>query len=432
MNVSVQETGPWQHTVKVEVPAEEVERHLRETALGLQRRVSLPGFRKGRVPLEMVRQQFADAVEREFVDSIVPRLAGQALGEAKLDPVVPALVRGVHFTPGQPLRFEAIVEVRPRVEAQNYRGIPLTRRMRAVDDAAVDAMLSRLREDSAVFVDLERPAERGDFVLMDSVRVDPKGRRLPSTRARGLRIHLGAPDLLPDLENGLLGAVAGQERTLDVTYPADYPNRDLAGRPARYLVRVRKIQAQNLRELDDTFARDVFRLDSLEALRARVRQNLEEEERLRVQREVEGALADELIRRNPVDLPARLVEWMLDRVIREATEGRTLGDELRGELERRYRPGVERSLKREVLLDAVARQESLDADEADVAREIDRMTEADPRQAARIRARYQSSERREGLREALRERKAMAWLLDAAEIRDETVSDAPLVVPASR
>lgn len=432
MNLSVRETGTWQHTLDIEVPAEEVERGLVETALGIQRRVSLPGFRKGRVPLDMVRQQFADAVEQEFLDAIVHRVTGEALNQAQLDPVVPALVRNVHFTPGQPLKFEALVEVRPQIEARDYRGVPVTRRSRPVDDVAVEAMLARLRQESAVFVDLERPAERGDFVLLDSVRVDANGRRLPSTRARGLRVQLGAPDVLPDLENGLVGAVEGQERTIDMRYPAEYTNQDLAGRSVRYLVRVRKIQAQKIREPDDTYAREVFRLESFEALRSRIRQNLEGEESLRVQREVEGAMADELIRRNPVDLPARLVQWMLDRVIREATEGRQVDDALRADLEQRYRPGVERSLKREILLDAVARQEKLEVSDEEVAQEIDRQAQAEPRQAARVRARYQSSERREGLTESLKERKAMAWLIAAANVHDEVDTGAPLVIPATR
>jgi len=432
MNLSVRETGTWQHTLDIEVPADEVERGLVETAQGIQRRVSLPGFRKGRVPLDMVRQQFAEAVEQEFLDAIVHRVTGEALGQARLEPVVPALVRNVRFTPGQPLRFEALVDVRPRIEVKDYRGIPLTRRTRPVDDAAVEAMLARLREESAVFVDLERPAERGDFVLLDSVRVDANGRRLPSTRARGLRVQLGAPDIMPDLENALLGATEGQERTVDLRYPAEYANQELAGRSVRYLVRVRKIQAQKLREPDDTYAREVFRLESFEELRTRVRQNLEGEERLRVQREAEGAMVDELIRRNPVDLPARLVQWMVDRVIREATEGRELNDALRSDLEQRYRPGVERSLRREILLEAVARQETLEVSDDEVAQDIDRQAQAEPRQAARIRARYQSSERRQGLAETLKERKAMAWLLEAAKIHDEVVTEAPLIVPAVR
>ncbi len=431
MNLSVRSTGPWQHTLDIELPAEEVDRRLDEVARQIQRRASLPGFRKGKVPLDLVRQHFADSVEHEFLETFVPRLTSEAIDQARLSPVVPALVRNLQFGPGQPLRFEAVVDVKPEIEARDYRGLPATRSARPVDDAAVARVMASLREDSAVFVDLDRPAQRGDVVLLDSVRLDAAGRRLASTRAKGRRVELGAPDLLPELENGLLGAVAGQERTVDMTYPADYGAPELAGKSVRYLLKVRKIQEKKLRELDDNFARDVFKLDSLAELEARVRLNLEGEERVRVQRELEAAISEQLLNRNRIELPQRLVEWMLDRVVREATEGRTVPEALRGELEQRYRPNVERSLAREVLLDAVARQESLEVSDDEVAAEVQRMAQADPRQAARVRARYQTAERRESLRESLRERKALDWLIDAAEITDAP-AESPLAVPAGR
>jgi trigger factor len=294
----------------------------------------------------------------------------------------------------------------------------------------VERVLQSLREDAAVFVDLERPAGRGDVVLLDSTRLDANGRRMPGTLAKNRRIPLGEPSVPPDLENGLLGAEAGQERTVEVRYPDDHASSELAGKQFRYRVAVRKIQEKKLRALDDNFAREVFQLESLEALRARVRQNLEREEELRVRREVETAATEALIQRNTLDLPERLVQWMLERVIGEATAGRAVNDQLRTELQTHYRPGVERSLKRELLLDAVARAEKIEASDQEVAAEIDRMAQADPRQAAKIRARYQSSERRQALRETVVERKAMDRVLELANLRDEVAGETPLIVPA--
>jgi trigger factor len=432
MNLSVRSTGTWQHTLDIEIPADEVDRRLEEVARQIQRRASLPGFRKGHVPLEMVRHHFAGAVEQEFLETSVPRLTGEAIDQARLNPVVPPVVRNLKFVPGQPLQFEAVVEVRPEVEAKDYKAIRVQRRHKPVDEAAVEGVLQQLREDSAVFADLERPAERGDVVLLDSTRLDANGRRMSGTRLKNRRIELGARGVLPDLENGLLGAMAGQERTIDIQYPAEYPAQELAGKTARYLVFVRKIQEKKLREADDNLAKEVFGLESLEELRSRVRLNLEGEERVRVQREVDSAVSAELIRRNPLDLPVALLQRTLERVIEEAVEGRTVPEDLRKQLEERYRPGVEHSLKREVLLDAVARQEKLEVADEEVAGEIQRMAQSDPRQAARVRARYQSAERREALRDSLLERKALDWLIDAAEIADETAGTPPLIVPAGR
>jgi trigger factor len=432
MNLSARETGAWQHTLDIEVQVDEVERRLDEVARQIQRRASLPGFRKGRVPLDMVRQHFAHSVEQQFLESFIPQLTGEAVDQARLSPVIPPLVRNVRFVPGQPLRFEAQVDVRPEVEAKDYRKLPGVKRVRTISDADVARVLEELREESAVFVDLERPAERGDVVLLDSQRIDPNGRRLPGTRLKSRRIQLGAPDIMPELENALLGAEPGQERTFELAYPQDYQNEELAGQRVRYVVKIRKIQEKKLRDLDDNLARDVFHLESLEELRSRVRLNLETEERVRVQRELEGAISEALIQRNAMELPARLIEWTLDRVVHEATGGRGISEDLHKDLEARYRPGVERSLKREVLLAAVARQEGLEVGDEEVAGEIDRMARAEPRQAARIRARYQSAEPRQGLRESLLERKALDWLINQAELKEEEIQAQPLVVPAGR
>ena len=431
MNLKLRTLGPWQHALDIEVPADEVDRRLDEVARQIQRRASLPGFRRGKVPIDLVRQHFADRVEQQFLEDFVPQVTGEAVDQARLNPVVPPLVRSLKFTPGQPLRFEAVVDVRPEIEARDYRGLALMRRVRPIDEKAVERVLEGLREESAVFVDLDRAAERGDTVLLDSTRLDANGRRLQGSRLKARRIPLGSPDVLPDLENALLGAQAGQERTFEIRYPADYPTPDLAGTTQRYVVNVRKIQEKKLRPLDDNLAREVFKLESLEELRSRIRLNLEGEERVRVQRELEGAVTSELIRRNSFELPERLVQWMLDRVIHDVTEGRPVGDEAHKELEQRYREGVERSLRREVLLAAVARQEKLEVGDEEVAQEIDRMAQADARQSARVRARYQSPERRQALRESLLERKALDWLINAANVRDES-AESKLVVPGVR
>lgn len=431
MNLQVRSSGPWQHTLDIEVPADEVDRRLDEVARQIQRRASLPGFRKGKVPIDLVRQHFAETVEQQFLEDFVPQVTGEAVDQARLNPVVPPLVRNLRFVPGQPIRFEAVVDVRPEVEVRDYRGIAARRRVRQIDEAAVTRVLEGLREESAVFTDVERAAQRGDVVLLDSTRLDVNGRRLAGSRLKARRIPLGSPDVLPDLENALLGAEAGQERTFEIHYPADYPSQELAGTTQRYVVKVRKIQEKKLRDLDDNFAREVFKLESLEELRSRVRLNLEGEDRVRVQRELETAIVTELIRRNPIDLPERLVKWMLDRVIHEATEGRAVDEALHRDLEQRYREGVERSLRREVLLAAVARQEKLEISDEEVGEEIDRMALADARQAARVRARYQAPDRRQALRESLLERKALDWLINAAEVQDET-AEAPLIVPAAR
>src|SRR5262249_24011193 len=143
--------------------------------------------------------------------------------------VIPPLVRIPQFLPNAPLKIVVTVDVKPVVEVKHYKGLRAIRRVRAVDEARVDQVLADLREQSAVIAHLDRPAERGDVVLVDSTRLDANGRRLSGSRTKNQRLELGAPGMLPDLENGLLGATAGQERTVDVEYPAGYERPELAG-----------------------------------------------------------------------------------------------------------------------------------------------------------------------------------------------------------
>jgi len=420
---TVRESGQWQHTLTVEVPADEVEGRLLAVARRFQQAVSMPGFRKGKVPLDRVRQDYAAEIERDFLERFIPEIAHQAIHDASLHAVVPPSVQNLRFTPGQPLSFEAVVDVAPQVQVKDWKGFPLTRRVRAVTEAAVDAMLDQLRQESAVFADVRRPAGPGDIVLLDTQRLDANGRRLSGTRAKGTRIQLGAPELLPDLETGLSGAEAGQERTIAVTYPADYRQQELAGQQVRYVVHVRAVQEKKLRELDDAFAKDVFGLETLGELRKRVRGNLEGEDAQRSRRDLEAQAIDELIRRHPLDLSPRLVSYMLEQVVHEQVGDRQVSEDLHKQLEEHYRPGVERSLRREILLGALAKQESITVTSEEVAEQIQRLAESDPKNAARVRQHYASEERRRSLAESIMERKALDLLIGGSQVREEPVAE---------
>ena len=422
MTHTVRESGPSQHTLTIEIPAEKVESRILEVSRVFQRQVSMPGFRKGKVPLDKVRSEYASEIEREFLERFIPEVTHEALGEAKLVAVVPPAVQNLRFTPGQPLSFEAVVDVAPNAEVKDWSGFSLKRRRKPVEAAQVDRMLDQLREESAVFEDVATAAADGDVVLLDSQRLDANGRRLANTKAKGARIQLGAPDLLPELQAGLLGADEGQERTITVTYPADFRQQELAGQTVRYVVNVKKIQHKKLRPLDDTLARDVFGLESLDALRQRIQRNLELEDEARWRRELEAQAIDELVKRHPMDLSPRLVSYMLEQVVHEQAGGREVSEDLNKQLEEHYRPGVERSLKREILLIALAKQEGLEVSGEEVGQQILRLAESDPKNAARVRQHYASAERRRALAESMLEKKALDRVIEAAKIEDEAIA----------
>src|SRR5262249_37863556 len=208
-----------------------------------------------------------------------------------------------------------------------------------------------------------------------------------------------------------------------VHYPEDYRQREMAGQTVRYVVQVRHIQEKKRRELDDNFARDVFGLDSYAALRDRVRRNLEAEDAQRARRELEVQAIDELVRRHPVDLSPRLVSYMLEQVVHEQTGGGKVSEDLHTQLDEHYRPAGERSLRREILLAALAKQEGLEVTTDEVAAQIQRLVDADPRNAARVRQHYASPERRRSMAESLLEKKALDRVIGASQLRDVPLQD---------
>ena len=433
MTHTVRESGPSQYTLTVEVPLERVESRMLEVARVFQRQVAMPGFRKGKVPLDAVRKEYAAEIEKEFLDRFIPEAVHEVLQEASLVAIVPPSVPNLRFTPGQPLSFELVVDTAPKVEVKDWQGYALKRRIRPVEDAQVEAMLTQLREESAVFEDVSRPAGDGDVLLIDVQRLDANGQRLKGTLQKGARILLGAPELMADLQKGLMGAEAGQERTITVNYPADYRQAEVAGQSITYVIKIRQVQFRRLRELDDAFAKDVFGFESMTQLRDRIRENLSREDEQRWRRDLESQAIDEIVKRHPMELSPRLVSYMLEQVVHEQTQGRQVSGDLQKQLEEHYRPGVERNIRREILLIALAKQESIEVTPDEVTQQILRMQESDPRNAARVRQHYASAERRQSLAESILEGKALQKVVDAAKLEDEVLPPLPAEgAPAGR
>jgi trigger factor len=433
MTHTVRESGPSQYTLTVEVPTERVESRMLEVARVFQRQVAIPGFRKGKVPLDTVRKEYAAEIEKEFLDRFIPEAVHETLKAAELVAIVPPSVPNLRFTPGQPLSFELVVDTAPKVEVKDWQGYALKRRIRPVEDAQIETMLTQLREESAVFEDVTRAAGDGDVLLIDVQRLDANGQRLKGTLQKGARILLGAPELMADLQKGLMGAEAGQERTITVNYPADYRQAEVAGQSITYIIKIRQVQFRRLRELDDAFAKDVFGFETLAQLRDRIRENLSREDEQRWRRDLESQAIDELVKRHAMELSPRLVSYMLEQVVHEQTQGRQVSADLQKQLEEHYRPGVERNIRREILLIALAKQESIEVTPEEVTQQILRMQESDPRNAARVRQHYASAERRQSLAESILEGKALQKVVEAAKLEDEILPPLPAEgAPAGR
>ncbi len=423
LNVQVHEESATRRVLAIEVAPEEIAHELEAVVQDAAKKVALPGFRKGHVPRSLLEQRYGASFQHETLERSIERACREAFAGQQLSPLMPAEIEDLKYEPGGTLSFKAIVEVRPAITARDYKGLPATRVTREVGDEDVERELAQLEESSTTWLDVDRPAQTGDLLLVDMVRLDVKGQSIKSSRKRDVEVRLGAPDLLPAFEQGLMGAAVGESRTLRVEYPADFGNAELAGKDVQFHVKIRKIREKKARPRDDNWAKEIFGVESLTDLAARIRLNLEGEARLASRRETEDALVEAALAANEIPVPARWADMKADEELEQMTRGasRNLPAEQVQELKGRIREAIERQVRREFLLDAIVRQESLAPSETEVGEELGKLLAAGGRVAQEFRA-LPPEQRRARVEDVLTRRKVFDFLLEHAKVTEEKAS----------
>ena len=441
--VDVNET---RKNVRVEIPSDVVDAEIERVARGYSRTAKVPGFRPGKTPPRVIKQRFKDQILSEVAQDLIPRAVGDVLRERGVEPVDTPDVRDVTIEAGQPLTFTASFDTVPTFEPGDYSTLSLRRPSSRVADEAVDEALERLRQRAARFEPVEgRGLEHGDSALVDLERSESnitpeRGEGSPAQAERGIgapgakkdthkgvSVELGSAANPPGFDAELAGLEAGATKTFTIHFPADYPAAELAGTHMTYTVTVHGIKKRVLPALDDEFAKDLGEFDSLEALRARVREDLEHEARHGAEREMRAGLMKQLAARVPFEAPASLVEREIDRRIE---------DFARRLMEQQVDPreaGIDwnafrdsqREASREAVggalaLDEVARREGLEVTEEDVEREIARYGERTGRTAAAVRARLEKEGGMPRIHSGLRREKAIDFLMARATISEES------------
>src|SRR5215208_5791881 len=294
--------------VEAEVPPGEVSKRVERAARGLAREMRVPGFRPGKAPAPVVIKRVGrEAVLDEAVRESISGWYTAAIDDAGVVPVgEPDLDLSALPDEGQPLKFAIEIGVRPPAKLGEYKGLEVPRREADASDEAVNEEIDRLRERSAKLETVDRPAQRGDFVVMDFAgSVD--GTPFAGGEGRDQMVELGSGRLVPGFEDQLEGAVAGEERTITISFPEDYGAAELAGKEAQFAVTVKEVKAKELPALDDELAAEAG-FDTLDELRDDIRSRISESESSRIEAEFREAALDAAVANATVEVPGALVE----------------------------------------------------------------------------------------------------------------------------
>jgi trigger factor len=426
VNTTVEELPESRVRVQAEVPAAEVERRVAQAARSLARNLRVPGFRAGKAPPPVVIQRVGrEAVLDEAVRDSIGSWYAAAIDDAHIVPVgEPDLDLGELPAQGQPLRFSIEIGVRPKATLGDYKELEVPRREPEISDADVDEEIERIRERSAKLETVERPAEKGDFVVMD-FQGSLDGEPFSGGEGRDQMVELGSGRLVPGFEDQLEGAAAGEDRTVTIQFPDDYMAEELAGREAQFAVTVKEVKAKELPALDDDLAGEAG-FDTLDELRADIRERLSEAQTARIEAEFREAALDAAVANATIDVPDTLVEararelWesMIHSlshqgISREAylrISGRT-----EEEIVEQGKEDAAQALRREAVLAAVVDAEGLRPTEAEVMEAVEAAAPAERTSPKKLLERLRSAGRLEQLEEDLAQRKAVDLIAESAK-----------------
>ncbi|MGC9127712.1 MAG: trigger factor [Acidithiobacillus sp.] len=412
MTLRTPEGAPLERQIQITVPAAEVDAEVTQRLRQKARNARLPGFRPGKVPPAVIERQFGSEALMEAFDHLINQYYVEALQQHALRPVARPEVQVDQGGRGQVLVFTATVEVYPDFTPAVPEAV-VTRKTAEILDSDVDATLDIMRQQRRDFVAVERAAQSGDRVTVDFTgRQD--GEVLPGGDVSDYAVVLGSGRLLPEIETALEGMRAGDEKQVEVTFPADYPNAELAGQKAEFQLKVKEVAEPRLPELDAEFARALGIEDGdVATLRQEVRENLEREAQRISRVQVKAQLLDLLVEANQPELPKQLLAQEQERLKQERKV-----EELDSEGEALARRRVILGL----VLSEIARQQQLRASTAEMDRMLREMAEQyeDPEQF--IRWYRQDSQRLAELEAMVLEDRVVEWLLERVKVSDVPVS----------
>jgi trigger factor len=441
--VSLQDVGPCRKQLTVEVPAPAVEAETQRVVQEYGRSVRIPGFRKGKVPTELVRRRFAKDIEREVVERLLPRYWKQAQAEASIDPLLPPEVDEVaDLQPGEPLKFTATVETRPQIELRNTRDFDLPDPQVDPGTMEVDETIENLRRQLGDWVPVERSAARGDMVTAEIAEL-PQTTELPEGSPEGetaepkfetAQVEVGDERVWEELSLALSGLSAGQETTFTRHEDAvQHGDHEHPARDRRFRVRVNAVKERELPPLDDELAARVSpeftTLDGLrEAVTARLRSQKGEERREQRQR----ALLDQLRERHPFELPQGVVKQEVEGLVQDYAENlarRGVDIERAGidwnRVAEDKAPLGERRVHARLLLDAIGDAESIAVTEEEFERALATIARAQNTTTPALRRSLDENGRLASFRSQMRRDKVLRQLLGETEEDATTVPSIP-------
>jgi trigger factor len=416
MLLNFEDISPVRKSIEVEIPADRIAHESQRVTSEFGRQANLPGFRKGKVPANVVRTRFAREIQEEVMSRLLPVSFREALEGKGLEPVGdPQLEHLDPFIEGAPVKYKAKFEVKPQIDLQEYRGIEVDEPKVEVTDADVDSMIERIREQASSYrIEPERGLQDGDYAVIDIVS---SAEGMETKRDSG-HLKIGEESPLPELHEALQGKKTGETVVVEKAYRDDAANEEFRNRTVRHEVTVKEIRVQEKPEVTDEFAKSFGGWEGVAQMRETIAADIRRHREAEVVRAKRNQIGDVLLERHHFEVPEALVDEELGKSLQNyarflASQGvnletaemdwRKIGEE--------FRPEAVKRAKRALILEAIARKENIEVSDVEVDAEIRRAARDQERDFAEVKHRLRHDGGYEALRGSLAQEKALELLI---------------------
>lgn len=429
MSVQVENLENSMVKLTIEVPADELEKAMQEAYNKQKKNISIPGFRKGKVPRIMVERMYGPEVfYDDAANSIMPQAYTDAAKESGEDIVSRPTVDIVQIEKGKPFIFTAEVAVRPDVDLADYKGVEVTKADTSVSDEEVDKAVQDELEKQARTVNVEdRAIEKGDTAVIDFEGfID--GEAFEGGKGENHSLEIGSGSFIPGFEDQLVGKKPGEDVEVNVTFPEDYQAEDLKGKDATFKVKIHEVTTKELPTLDEEFVQDVSEFDTVDEYKNSIRERLQKNREDAVKRSQEDEGLAKVVEASKMDLPEAMILTRCDDIINQfanqlAQQGLSIDQYMQyagsniDQLRESVRPEAEERIRSELVLDKIAKQENIEISDEDVDAEIERMAKMYNMEADKLKG-YLSDAETENMKLDLAAQKAMDLIYDNAVFVD--------------
>jgi trigger factor len=426
MQVSLTAMGGLERRLEVAIPAAQIDGEVAQRLNKISRTARLKGFRPGKAPIAVIRQQYGEQVHGEVINDLMRASFSEAVAREKLNPAGGPRIEPIAMEPGSDLKYAAVFEVLPEVRLQPLSELSIERPVASVSEADLDAMIDTLRKQRPVFNEVTRGVANQDRVTVDFVgRID--GAEFEGGTGEGVPIVIGANQVMKEFEDALIGAAAGESREFNATFSAEHTNKKLAGKTATFNVKIVKVEEQAPAPLDEAFAKGFGIADgNLDSLRSEVRANMDRELDAAIRQAIRAQVLDGLYNRNPLELPRQMVEEQIQELQVEMLRRAGVRDAKQLPPREPFEQPARRRVALGLLMSELVRSAGIKVSREDVQEKLNELAASYSNPEEVRRAYLQNAEMMRQIESQVLEAQAIDHVLSQAKVTDKPSSFAEL------